>query len=411
MEWILLFIVSKVYQTPILLSLFKFYKYVFRITTNTSELYRICHYATKELSWVNDLNSNNSYEEESNSDTEETIPLIGADTLYHETEKVSQQQNLVPKKIERNDYGYVPPDIVFKIDRSILYSNQLTVERRKLESTECEINDITKEILKKKRFPGTITSPEAQVLKACLKKIVATNQLTREVNENAHTKYDSTNIIHEQKLLKLWSNLMPTIELESRLTKQWAEIGFQGNNPASDFRGMGVQGLDDLIYYTKTYPEAAQNSFINSQHPVSWYPFAIVGINISQFTIQILRTRQLQYYLFKYGITKDIYQDLYCYFYYTFNEYWNSFEEPRLTVMDFERVFKLYKQTIQAQIFRNNLIPLSLFLDQQFQKQQQEQNDSSSSMNEKTSSSTTSITTTAKTTTYQRLPHTTSTVN
>ncbi|KAI9302460.1 ELMO/CED-12 family-domain-containing protein [Cunninghamella echinulata] len=401
MDWILLFIISKVYQTPILLSLFKFYKYVFRITTNTSELYRICHQATKELPWVNDLNNNNNYEENS-SDTEETIPLIEADTLYHETEKVSQQQTFVQKKIEKNIYGYVPPDIVFKIDRSILYSNQLTVERRKLESTDCAINDITKEILKKKRFPGTITSPEAQVLKACLKKIVATNQLTREVNENAHTKYDSTNIIHEQKLLKLWSNLMPTIELESRLTKQWAEIGFQGNDPASDFRGMGVQGLDDLIYYTKTYPEAARQAFVHSQHPVSWYPFAIVGINISQFTIQILRTRQLQYYLFKFGITKDTYQDLYCYFYYTFNEYWNSFEEPRLTVMDFERVFKLYKQTIQAQIFRNNLIPLSLFLDQQFQQQ----NDSSSPMNEKKSST---ITTT--TTAYQRLPHTTSTVN
>ncbi|CAO3632794.1 unnamed protein product [Cunninghamella blakesleeana] len=382
MDWWIHFIISKIYQTPILLSLFKFYKYLFRLTTNTTELYRICHQAAKEVPWVVEIEGDNNETEE-----DETIPLLETtDKINNKLEKVTQQSLLKKNK----EYEYIPADIIFKIDCSILYSNQLTVERRKLEENDCIINEVTKDILIKKRFPGTIKSPEAQVLKACLQKIVATNQLTRDINEHAQTKYDCTNNIHEQKLLRLWSNLMPNIKLESRLTKQWAEIGFQGNDPATDFRGMGIQGLDDLIYFTKTYPEASQRSFLHSQHPISWYPFAIVGINISQFTIQILRTRQLQYYLFKYGITKDIYQDLYCYFYYTFNEYWNSFENPRLTVMDFERVFKQYKQTVQATIFKNDLIPLSIYLEQQ----QEDDDSNNESMNEK-----------ASTTTYQRLPH------
>ena len=41
---------------------------------------------------------------------------------------------------------------------------------------------------------------------------------------------------------------MPDICLESRVTKQWQDIGFQGNNPATDFRGMGVLGLRCLLY-------------------------------------------------------------------------------------------------------------------------------------------------------------------
>lgn len=208
--------------------------------------------------------------------------------------------------------------------------------------------------------------------------------------------------------LKLWAYLMPDTELEARLTRQWGDIGFQGNDPASDFRGMGMQGLDDLVYYAKTYPEYFQRTFLSSQHPISWYeserkqhtplfnlslslssvllryPFAIVGINISQFTIQILRTRQLQHFLFKYGINRDTYQDLYCkqplpplihihllicntllgFLYHSFNEYWSSHENPRLTVMEFEQTFKIFKQTIHGQILTQDLKPLSVLIQQ-----------------------------------------------
>lgn len=32
---------------------------------------------------------------------------------------------------------------------------------------------------------------------------------------------------------------MPDTELNGRITKQWGDIGFQGNDPQTDFRGMG----------------------------------------------------------------------------------------------------------------------------------------------------------------------------
>ena len=102
------------------------------------------------------------------------------------------------------------------------------------------------------------------------------------------------------------------ISLIFHSTHKRIQIGFQGNDPATDFRGMGLQGLDDLVYYASTHPESAQQTFLSSRHPVSWYPFAIVGINISQFAVQTLRTRQLQYYLFKYGCDKKIFSEFYC---------------------------------------------------------------------------------------------------
>lgn len=36
---------------------------------------------------------------------------------------------------------------------------------------------------------------------------------------------------------------MPDTALENRITSQWGDIGFQGKNPATDFRGMGMNEL------------------------------------------------------------------------------------------------------------------------------------------------------------------------
>lgn len=41
---------------------------------------------------------------------------------------------------------------------------------------------------------------------------------------------------------------MPTVKLESRITKQWGDIGFQGDDPKTDFRGMGMLGLINLVW-------------------------------------------------------------------------------------------------------------------------------------------------------------------
>jgi len=50
--------------------------------------------------------------------------------------------------------------------------------------------------------------------------------------------------------MRLWSNLKGDRQLKSRLTEEWIEIGFQGKDPATDFRGAGVLGLEQLLVIT-----------------------------------------------------------------------------------------------------------------------------------------------------------------
>lgn len=78
------------------------------------------------------------------------------------------------------------------------------------------------------------------------------------------------------------------------------------------FKLLGMLGLDDLVYYAKNYPISSKYTLECSHHETSWYSFAIVGINITAFAVQTLRTRQLQYYLFLNGAEISVYHEFYC---------------------------------------------------------------------------------------------------
>ena len=55
--------------------------------------------------------------------------------------------------------------------------------------------------------------------------------------------------VHEDKLMRLWKNLRND-NLKERKTMQWVDIGFQGKDPSTDFRGAGMLGLEQLLAIT-----------------------------------------------------------------------------------------------------------------------------------------------------------------
>lgn len=77
-------------------------------------------------------------------------------------------------------------------------------------------------------------------------------------------------------------------ELKSRVSPQWKEIGFQGEDPATDFRGMGILGLQCLLYLAEHCTDIARHLLIHSHHPQLGYSFAIVGINLSQLAWRLV---------------------------------------------------------------------------------------------------------------------------
>lgn len=58
----------------------------------------------------------------------------------------------------------------------------------------------------------------------------------------AGTKYNGDSVDHESMLKELWDLLMPSTDFERISKANWESIGFQGKDPATDFRGQGLLG-------------------------------------------------------------------------------------------------------------------------------------------------------------------------
>ncbi|RHZ28821.1 hypothetical protein DYB37_003400, partial [Aphanomyces astaci] len=68
-------------------------------------------------------------------------------------------------------------------------------------------------------------------------------------------------------LEQLWTNLKPDVRRSGgRYTKEWGEIGFQGQDPMTDFR----------------FASLRSRALVHASHPTQWYPFAVTGINITR---------------------------------------------------------------------------------------------------------------------------------
>nr|CAG4652045.1 EOG090X0AMT [Triops cancriformis] len=176
-------------------------------------------------------------------------------------------------------------------------------------------------------------------LAVCVTSIWGYRQLFNEVESLRTCPYDADNQEHEAKVLELWSLLMPNRPLLSRVTRQWQEIGFQGDDPKTDFRGMGLLGLENLLYFARNYQNAAIHVLSHSHHPKHGYSFAIVGINLTSMAYTLWKEGLARCHV--YNTCKGIptlrhFHQFYCYLVYEFDKFWLA-EKPA-DIMEFGRV-------------------------------------------------------------------------
>ena len=98
--------------------------------------------------------------------------------------------------------------------------------------------------------------------------------------------------------MTLWRTLRPDEELDNRLSKKWIDVGFQGQDPATDFRGSGFRGLKQLhTLCTSALTKAkAFEMYRASQVQEQWFFFCVTGINITQKLLNSLNDSKDQVY-------------------------------------------------------------------------------------------------------------------
>ncbi|CAN7052069.1 unnamed protein product [Brassica oleracea var. botrytis] len=112
----------------------------------------------------------------------------------------------------------------------------------------------------------------------------------RNIKRRIEIPFDGSRMEHQDALRQLWRLAYPQRELPPLKSELWKEMGWQGTDPSTDFRGGGYISLENLIFFAKTYPESFHR-LLHKQDGTraEWeYPFAVAGINISFMLAQTL---------------------------------------------------------------------------------------------------------------------------
>ncbi|TWW58754.1 ELMO domain-containing protein 2 [Takifugu flavidus] len=230
-----------------------------------------------------------------------------------------------------------------------LRSSKSKVLREALESNRDKLEQRVEEIIKVKNIKPQKDPLFKGSLHVCLLQITGYSSLCVSVEDLRKKVFDSEDQDHEAMLFNLWGLLMPTVKLESRMTKQWGDIGFQGDDPKTDFRGMGMLGLINLVFFSENYTEEARQVLSHANHPKLGYSYAIVGINLTEMAYSLLRSGALKSHFYNtVEGTPELqhFHQLYCYLAYEFDKFWLA-EEPE-SIMHFNQYREKFHDKIKT---------------------------------------------------------------
>ncbi|XP_047980898.1 ELMO domain-containing protein A-like isoform X1 [Salvia hispanica] len=173
--------------------------------------------------------------------------------------------------------------------------------------------------------------------------------------------YDGSNPEHQEALLALWHASFPEKELQSLISDQWKEMGWQGKDPTTDFRGGGFISLENLLYFAKNFPKSFQDLLRKKEgNRAVWeYPFAVAGVNITFMLIQMLdleaykpRTLVGAAFLKFHAENESAFDLLYCITFKLMDRQWLSM---RASYMDFNAVMKSTRRQLESELLREGV--------------------------------------------------------
>ncbi|CAL5338651.1 unnamed protein product [Camellia sinensis] len=134
----------------------------------------------------------------------------------------------------------------------------------------------------------------------------------RRLKHRMKVNFDASRVEHQEGLKALWSATYPGQELHGLVSDQWKEMGWQGEDPSTNFRS-GIHFVGELIVFCQdifskirvwrdrlflndktTHLRSFATSFqclLKKQggKRAAWeYPFAVAGVNITFMIMQML---------------------------------------------------------------------------------------------------------------------------
>ncbi|CAN6301073.1 unnamed protein product [Urochloa humidicola] len=174
--------------------------------------------------------------------------------------------------------------------------------------------------------------------------------------------FDGSRIEHQDALRQLWRLAYPTREIPPLKSELWKEMGWQGTDPSTDFRGGGLISLENLIFFARNYPKSFQMLLNKVQGQRSdWeYPFAVAGINISFMLIQMLDLQSTVpssksgiRFLELLGRDENAFDHLYCVAFRLLDAQWLV---KRASYMEFNEVMKSTRTQLERELVLEDVL-------------------------------------------------------
>ncbi|CAN6289594.1 unnamed protein product [Urochloa humidicola] len=174
--------------------------------------------------------------------------------------------------------------------------------------------------------------------------------------------FDGSRIEHQDALRQLWRLAYPTREIPPLKSELWKEMGWQGTDPSTDFRGGGLVSLENLIFFARNYPKSFQMLLKKVQGQRSdWeYPFAVAGINISFMLIQMLdlqstipSSKSGVRFLELLGRDENAFDHLYCVAFRLLDAQWLV---KRASYMEFNEVMKSTRTQLERELVLDDVL-------------------------------------------------------
>lgn len=110
--------------------------------------------------------------------------------------------------------------------------------------------------------------------------------------------FDMFNEDHMHILESFWKEMKGCDRVISGLiSTEWTQLGFQGSDPTTDFRSMGMLGLHQLNHFARKKPNVAQLILKEFTEPGRNFPFAVIGINLTRLVMTMFSQRRLHTYI------------------------------------------------------------------------------------------------------------------
>lgn len=178
----------------------------------------------------------------------------------------------------------------------------------------------------------------------------------QKLQERLNIPFDEESLEHQKALIDLWYLAYPNVKLQGLTSEQWKDMGWQGVNPSTDFRGCGFISLENLLFLAKKFPSAFRRLlFKQSGERATWeYPFAAAGINISYMLIQMLDLYSVKpkclpgaNFLRLLEDTEEAFDILYCVTFALMDAQWLAM---RASYMEFKEILQITRAQLEREL-------------------------------------------------------------